>query len=445
MCPGRAFKDISGCSGPVIISGVVDPDFSRAARKPSERLAIVQYVLDGGSGTIETDWIEWKSEFDLQQVKYRAASAKHILGFANRHPDRAQRHAEGLAYLLIGLEPGRLVGVPEIWDPEKLESWITPYVGQDVVWDPNYVEISGQHVLFVTVEAPRWGDPPHPLRKESSDELDKPMRNGWVYVRKPGKTEQATAEDLQMLIERARSATRSLSVDVELAGDQPKAMQTEWFDDGKRDAAIAESREKLLRGVPTTRSIFDLHSETRQPDAFPKQVESYLKEVRRRWNVVVAIEAIERAYSPLKLWIRNDTDTVYEGVQVEATIPLDPTWVHSGAAAARRRFSPPEPPPSWGDQVRALSASIGRNLEFPGGPEFENEEASDDKPAYVKVRFQPILVRPRSVHPLAELYLTMPPPLAGAELPIRWRATSSNTPGEARGNLTVPVASDATP
>jgi hypothetical protein len=61
--------------------------------------------------------------------------------------------------------------------PEKIESWIAPYVGNRVAWEPAYVEIDGRHVLFITVEAPRWGEPPFPLRKEGGDELSKTMRN----------------------------------------------------------------------------------------------------------------------------------------------------------------------------------------------------------------------------------------------------------------------------
>ena len=63
----------------------------------------MEYVLTSGPGTIETDYLEWKSSFDLGKTRYRAATAKQILGFANRDPDRAVRNARGYAYLLIGV------------------------------------------------------------------------------------------------------------------------------------------------------------------------------------------------------------------------------------------------------------------------------------------------------------------------------------------------------
>src|SRR3954468_12355350 len=118
----------------------MDLDTSRVARKPSERKAIVRYVYETKE-PIESDWLEWKSEFDLAETRYRGPAAKHILAFANRHPDKAARNAGGVGYLLIGVEPGSLPGVPELWDPEKIESWIGPYVGDRVAWEPAYVEI----------------------------------------------------------------------------------------------------------------------------------------------------------------------------------------------------------------------------------------------------------------------------------------------------------------
>jgi hypothetical protein len=65
----------------------------QAVRKPSARLALVRAVRDGGLAATEPDWIEWKSQADLRDKLEHVI--RHILGFANRDPDRAARTSEG--------------------------------------------------------------------------------------------------------------------------------------------------------------------------------------------------------------------------------------------------------------------------------------------------------------------------------------------------------------
>jgi hypothetical protein len=132
------------------------PDWTRAARRPSGREQIVRYVHDAPPGTMETDWLEWKTAYELREVHGRLAVARQVIAFANRHPDRAAKHAEGVGYLLLGVEPGALPGIG-IFDSALLESWLSPYIGPKIEWNPEYVHVDGVAVLFITVEAPRWG------------------------------------------------------------------------------------------------------------------------------------------------------------------------------------------------------------------------------------------------------------------------------------------------
>jgi hypothetical protein len=76
-----------------------------ALRRPTELQDLVRAVLQADPAD-ETDWIEWKSFRPLTIIDGRADAARHILGFANRHPDRAARSFEGYGYLLIGVQPG---------------------------------------------------------------------------------------------------------------------------------------------------------------------------------------------------------------------------------------------------------------------------------------------------------------------------------------------------
>jgi hypothetical protein len=51
-------------------------------------------------------------------------------------------------------------------DPAVVEGKLTPYVGsREPRWSCSNVEVEGKTVAVVIVEAPRWGDPIHTLRK----------------------------------------------------------------------------------------------------------------------------------------------------------------------------------------------------------------------------------------------------------------------------------------
>jgi hypothetical protein len=106
----------------------LDAATMRAVRGPMARLALVRAIRDGGLATTETDWIEWKSQTNLNDKLQRLDHViRHILGFSNRDPGRAARVSEGYAYLLLGVEPGAVAGVQPI-DPADLESWLRPYL-----------------------------------------------------------------------------------------------------------------------------------------------------------------------------------------------------------------------------------------------------------------------------------------------------------------------------
>ncbi len=405
----------------------------------------MEQVLASGPEAIETDYLEWKSSFDLGETKYRAATAKHILAFANRHPDRAQRNAEGYAYLLIGVEPGNLAGVTDVWDPEKLEAWITAYTGNDVRWDAAYVEVQDKHVLLITVDPPRWGDPPRAICKEAQDEQGKSMRDGCIYIRRPGKSEQAGHSDIAMLTTRAQAGARRLSLALELMSAAPRLISAEMLSDANRDAAIGREAQELLRGLPQQRHALNLLlevptvRESRTQDTFRAQVERYQRKATANWPASVAVAAVERGHSPLHFRIRNSTDEVFESVQLEALLPLHPTRVTTSAAAARKMLQPPEPPAPWGKELSAMTNYMSRvDLAPPTNVELEPQTTSGGD-AQLLARFAPLLVRPHTGHPLTELFLILPPTLALQEITVRWRATSSSTSGELTGELALQV------
>lgn len=418
------------------------PDWTRAARRPSEREEIVDYVFSGSAGTAEKDWLEWKTEYDLTTVHGRLGVARQVMSFANRHPDRAAQHAEGLGYLLLGVEPGNLPGVPE-FDSADLENWLAPYIGPKIAWDPNYVSYHGKLVLFVTVEAPRWGDDLHCLRQAAEDYHGRTVREGTIWVRKLGKSEQATPADIDMLAERARAVGRTLSLSLEAKQPELKTLTKEVLSDGWREEVLSQLTENYLRSVPAHRELF-AHTETRDPQDFRAEVHYYIAQIWKRWPSYVAAMFIEEEGCPLDLVVRNDTDQVYESLQVEARLPLMPGWTFLSAADARKRFKVPDPPIKW-NKMLDVSGRLADVVNPALGSAPEIEEIQEDGHQVTLVRFPPLLVRPHSQHPLPTVYLVMPPRLAGQDFAVRWRATSSSTTGQCEGTLKLKTAEDLTP
>lgn len=138
--------------------------------------------------------------------------AKAIVAFANRDVTRAARHLGGRALVVIGLEPGNLVGAPMI-DPAELHNAIQPYLADGAPgWDVQYVPYKNKRVLIVTVNAPQPGDPIHCIGKDGEK-----VRDGEVYVRNVGQSAPAKSAGLRMLSARllARSGA-GLKVDMRL-------------------------------------------------------------------------------------------------------------------------------------------------------------------------------------------------------------------------------------
>jgi hypothetical protein len=155
-------------------------------------------------GAVETTEVEWKREWSLDTRPRRAVLAKHIIGFANRDPDRAARIFGGHAFLLIGVEPGAWGSAPQA-DPAELIQQLEPYTGSDLPWHPVFVEHDGHRVLVIVVDPPQWGDPVRRMARGSLDpDTGQEIEGGTVFVRRPGMTIAASTEQLAQLEARAR-------------------------------------------------------------------------------------------------------------------------------------------------------------------------------------------------------------------------------------------------
>lgn len=197
------------------------------------------HAIVGGHPSDESDWLEWKTDPDLSTKQGCFHVAKAILGMANRPVEVAARTCGGFGYVAIGVEPENLGGVvmpdPAVWTA-LVEMYLKAQSGP--AWDSTIVPVDSKVVLVVAVEPPEGGDPPWPLRKEFDG-----YRSGTLFVRKPGRTEPALAEDVDALDRRARAGSNHLpQLVVELVGDVP----IPWL-------AVAEAPEDVQKWVQSER------------------------------------------------------------------------------------------------------------------------------------------------------------------------------------------------
>lgn len=151
----------------------------------------------------EHEALEWKSGYeDVTDKAPSFAIAKAILGFANRDVRTSKSNFGGEAYLIVGAEPGEIRG-QKVPDSAELVQAIGRYTGPTApAWRARQVQVREQNVLIITVAPPSDGDRIALLRKSFESEKGSFVNAGTVFVRKAGKTERATREDMDALQDR---------------------------------------------------------------------------------------------------------------------------------------------------------------------------------------------------------------------------------------------------
>ena len=100
-------------------------DTSKPPRSLPRLEELVRAVRDSPASTQEQPFVEWKSEGDASEKKWRAELAQQVLGMANRDPDAAGAWFGGCAYVLLGVAPGELKGT-RVHDSADIEKWLAP-------------------------------------------------------------------------------------------------------------------------------------------------------------------------------------------------------------------------------------------------------------------------------------------------------------------------------
>lgn len=367
----------------------------------------------------------------------RAATAKQLIGFANRDFVQSARHAEGHAYLLLGVEPQNLVGVPR-WDSADVEKWLVRFVGPELRYDIAYVELAGENVLFLTVDPPRQGDPPFYRHKVSGQPGGggDALPEGAIYVRHGGHTDAASGADIARLTARARAVASKLSLSVDLDTSRVAIIGPVGLSNAARDAYVESERKRLYDSMPRTDSgepwgsvAFSMERRTR--DEFMLEVEAYANLVSGKWPAIVVADHVENERSQLVPVLINDTEENFEDVVLELTFPVGPNLIYARPGEAASRLTLPEQPDRWGTSLSRLMGPLPTvPIQRPPQPVFEKLDE-----ATTLVRFPPALVRPHSREQLPRVLLALPPRLADETLQVHWRVTARNTKGHLQGGV----------
>jgi hypothetical protein len=134
-------------------------------------------------------------------------------------------------------------------DGADLDNQLRRFLGQQrPQWYPTWIAINGTHVLLVTVEPPRWGDPIYLLHRDHGN-----CEAGMVFVRRGSST--ARANPIEMAYLQERVARRADRVRVELTLPTPGHIQpvdlrldaVDTWVDAEREALVAALERHFAR------------------------------------------------------------------------------------------------------------------------------------------------------------------------------------------------------
>jgi len=408
----------------------------RQLRTRAELIALVEAIRDAPTSEPETDALEWKCGLDLGSTqRARFQVAKHVLGFGNRSQASALRSFDGCAYLLLGVEPGRLEGCPA-WDPANLDGWIGRYVSPGFPrWHPEYLRVDGADVLVCVVEPPRPGDAICTLQRAFEG-----FAAGRIFVRRGGRTDEADPAAVRALEARLRAVAPELRVDVALAEGaivQPIACRRGAFQAWRDHEARRYERALRAHGVESGNPVFRSTRlfDNRSPQDYLDEVRAYLDRSERRWTALSQRTAIASGEGRLVFELRNPTRGNWERVQLEVSIP-GYVRVFLDEGEPLEVLQAPEPPEEFGKQ---LAPVFQHQLPVEPLGDYDEIKRRDDRTI---VRFAPRHLRPGSVSQLEPVYLLADESRAGHELSVHWRVTSTSASGWVEDAITLRIGED---
>lgn len=477
-------------------------DLSKPLRSLPRLEELVRAVHDAPASTQEQPFVEWKGEGDASDKKWRAELAKQVLGMANRDPDTAAAWCGGCAYVLLGVAPGEMKGT-RVRDSADIEKWLAPYVGRTPdgpEWTSTYPEVDGKHVLVLTIEPPKWGDPIWTCHKEflvdpnargpidsAKAPVDGPkvaLRDGAIYVRRKASTEEANAADLAMLQRRLLGSRRriggisvlltpdSLAVPVDAnpetvatwAERERKALEppppptpkpeprTINLDELHAGSALRSTAEMLASIQESAAAALGYEPDSRTREDYDEEVETYIDNATKVMPAFVLRRMFDREMGRVTFLVRNDTDDPIHKLHIQVHIPAD--GVKAFDYGDLPEVDLPERPVMLGKGGRNRFTSLDASVLFtPRVPDYSyldrhivrsvGRGVRIDNSGSVTLTFDPVDLLPRETVDLAEVQLFTSLGHAGTTVAAEWTARSLEASGILPGTVEIPVYADA--
>jgi hypothetical protein len=451
----------------------IDIDLSREIRGVDQLRALVRAVL-AAHPSDETSWVEWKSDVDLASKDGCMKVASVILGLANRPVDDAARTCAGFGYFVVGAEPDNLTGVL-VPDPADWVTKVEQYLKGDTAptWAPTTIPIDGVNVLVVTVDPPQHGDLIWTVRKELEG-----VMSGTVFVRKPGKTERATAKDMDALQERLLARTPSLpDLVVELVGDLPLS----WLPGSatlehvaawartRRDSHAAAAHaaqdqqnapsQKLAAGgrlneqsvgavhdaVSKSLQQFQPEPDQRTLEEYLGELDSWVDELDKAAQEDLLRRYFEQGYGLTQVKVTNNSTQYLPDVEVR--LRMDLTEIR-GFEEIPDGHNLPRPPRPFGQPKRnPVLASLGRlamppDYAFGFDPLTAHLRDTRIEDGSIHLTVDAGDLRPRRHHVGDEFYILLHRRPRNGTVPVTWSATVKDRNWVLDGEFEVPVAQE---
>ena len=405
-------------------------------RGPAARRRLIESVYQATPGTSEPEWLEWKSSADLTHARWHYEIARFVLGCSNREPNAARRFAAGYGYLLLGVEPGHMLGVacPVHAD---IETWVSAFLGgaDGPRWDFHEVDLSDEiRILVVVAEPPPHGHGPFALAKGSEK-----AESGAVFIRRPGKTDRANFADMQMLNRRAAPVAESLSCSVLPSADS----QVARFDatQSEIDGWLRNKRQNLLaQGANLPRSnasVLGFPADLiRTRTEYEADVDRYCEEARRCLPAASIANAIRQDIGGMTLVAINPSMQNLSDVVIEVDIPQG-VFVGVSTGDVPHGYLPVEPDAS-SLKSREPFLHYAPFLR-PNVPPIRSRPTIAQRQDGSTIRYPSGHLRPGGESALDKVYLYTLGAAASASVTIIWRATATNRDGIASGSFDLPV------
>lgn len=395
-----------------------DIDTTRALRTDDELLRLVAAIHGSRPEAQETNWLEWKSTLDLSVTAGKFAVAKAVLGFANRSVDDARPHCGGVAYMVVGVEPGAAAGIPAI-DHADLTPGIKTYASTPR-FTPRTIRFEGVEVLVVVVEAPEPGDLQHALQKQ----YDK-FHAGIVFHRGAGRTAPAGPKEVEMLGRRLLEGAQRPEVDLTLTATADPlirlSIERENLEDWLRRHETyirANSGKPPDRPPPRPRpqpnparpawaaydtfsSLGDIigplgmlrYADPKDVEEFDRRVADYLTKLRSRLMDHVLRQIVnDDDANTVCFQVGNDTDDPVSGVQLMVRIRKGGVLVRTYPPSVRDL----PPLPKWPDPLDQMRANALAGMTRAQVPDFFPHAGSvSDKGDVFEVTWNVGDLRPR--------------------------------------------------